>query len=66
MAAGVTPEIREAWPNERGETKVSFSTTSSSFPTWAPEYTPEWLAVIYGVGWMVLGFVLPQPHKKLE
>lgn len=39
---------------------VSFSTTSSSFPDWAPAYTPEWLAVLYGGGWIVLGFVFPK------
>ena len=39
---------------------VSFSTMASSFPAWAPEYTPEWLAVLYGAGWMVFGFLLPR------
>ena len=28
MAAGVTPEIREAWPTEDGRTLWSFSATS--------------------------------------
>jgi hypothetical protein len=25
-----------------------------------PAYTPEWLAAIYGVGWVALGFVFPK------
>jgi hypothetical protein len=45
---------------------VSFSTTSASFPAWAPAYTPEWLAVIYGMGWVILGFVLPSSEKALR
>ena len=43
---------------------VSFSTTPSSFPAWAPEYAPEWVAVTYGIGWIVLGFLLPRPRRQ--
>ena len=32
MAAGVTPEIREAWPMEDGRTFLSFSATSLEKP----------------------------------
>lgn len=32
MAAGVTPEIREAWPMEAGLTRLSFSSTSRENP----------------------------------
>lgn len=39
---------------------ISFSTTSDSFPTWMPEYTPEWFAIAYGLGWMLFGFLLPR------
>jgi hypothetical protein len=42
---------------------ASFSTTSSSLPAWAPAHTPEWLAVIYGLGWVILGFVLPAQKR---
>lgn len=38
---------------------VSFSTTSDSFPAWAPAYTPEWFGALYGVGWIILGLLLP-------
>lgn len=38
---------------------LSFSTTSSSFPAWAPQHTPEWLAVAYGTGWILLGLLAP-------
>lgn len=39
---------------------VSFSTTTESFPVWAPEYTPEWFGVAYGLGWVLMGFLLPR------
>jgi len=39
---------------------VSFSTTSGSFPAWASVDTPEWFAVLYGAGWVLFGFLLPQ------
>ena len=35
MAAGVMPEIREAWPNEVGRTALSFSRTSVESPPMA-------------------------------
>lgn len=45
---------------------MSFSTTSASFPAWAPAYTPEWLAVIYGIGWVILGFLLPAQKRDSD
>ena len=36
IAAGVTPEIRDAWPMEAGRTRLSFSLTSLENPrTWS-------------------------------
>lgn len=32
MAAGVTPEMREAWPMDEGRTRLSFSRTSLEKP----------------------------------
>jgi len=38
---------------------ISFATTAESFPSWAPEYAPEWFGVLYGIGWILLGILLP-------
>jgi len=43
---------------------LSFSTTSTSFPSWAPAYTPEWLAVAYGFGWVLLGLLLLSAERE--
>ena len=45
---------------------LSFSTTSASYPTWAPEYTPEWFAVAYGLGWALLGLLLPRSRSATK
>jgi hypothetical protein len=38
---------------------ISWTTTAESFPSWAPEYAPEWFGVLYGIGWILLGILLP-------
>ena len=38
---------------------ISWGPDPGNFPAWVPQHAEHWLAVVYGAGWILFGFVLP-------